>query len=199
RTCYIYIRGEFTEGIRVLTQALDEAYAAGYVGKNILGTGVDVDVFLHSGAGSYECGEETALIESLEGKRGQPRVKPPFPAVSGLYNCPTVVNNVETLICVPLILERGPEWFVAQGTEKNSGPKLYCISGHVERPGVCEAVMGKTVCAFGDAAATPAQTILKKFREEYEYHVREKGCWRRVAKTFAEARARTGQPAEANR
>ena len=115
KTAYIYIRGEFTEGIRVLTKALEEAYAAGYLGKNILGTGVDVDLYLHSGAGSYECGEETALIESLEGKRGQPRLKPPFPAVSGLYNCPTVVNNVETLVCVPLILEKGAEWFAAAG------------------------------------------------------------------------------------
>jgi NADH-quinone oxidoreductase subunit F len=318
KTCYIYIRGEFTEGIRVLTRALHEAYAAGYVGRNILGTDVDVDIYLHSGAGSYECGEETALIESLEGKRGQPRLKPPFPAVSGLYNCPTVVNNVETLVCVPLILERGADWFAAQGSEKNGGPKLYCVSGHVKRPGVyeapmgritlrqlifdegyggglrdgrklrcvvpggsstpvltadeidvnmdfdrvakagsmlgsagtivmddstcmvwmaqrlayfyrhescgkcspcregtgwllrlldkieegqgterdlevlwnvCDSIAGKTLCAFGDAAATPPQSTLKKFKEEYEYHVREKRCWRKVARTFEEARA----------
>ncbi len=143
KTCYIYIRGEFHEAIETMQAALDEAYAAGLVGKNILGTGVDVEIYLHSGAGSYECGEETALIESLEGKRGQPRVKPPFPAVSGLYNMPTVVNNVETLICVPLILDKGAEWFAAQGTEKNGGPKLYCISGQVKRPGVFEAPMGK--------------------------------------------------------
>ena len=103
---------------------------------------MDVDIYLHSGAGSYECGEETALIESLEGKRGQPRLKPPFPAVSGLYNCPTVVNNVETLVCVPLILEKGADWFAAAGSEKNGGPKLYCVSGHVKRPGVYEAPMG---------------------------------------------------------
>jgi NADH-quinone oxidoreductase subunit F len=318
KNAYIYIRGEFTEGIRVLTRALQEAYAAGYLGKNILGTGVDVELTLHSGAGSYECGEETALIESLEGKRGQPRLKPPFPAVSGLYNCPTVVNNVETLVCVPLILEKGAEWFAAQGSEKNGGPKLYCISGHVKRPGVyeapmgkitlrqliedegyggglregrklrcvvpggsstpvltadeidvnmdfdrvakagsmlgsagtivmddstcmvwmaqrlayfyrhescgkcspcregtgwllrlldkieagegterdlevlwnvCDSIAGKTLCAFGDAAATPPQSTLKKFKDEYEYHVREKRCWRKVARTFAEARA----------
>jgi NADH-quinone oxidoreductase subunit F len=318
KTAYIYIRGEFTEGIRVLTKALDEAYAAGYLGRNILGTGVDVDLYLHSGAGSYECGEETALIESLEGKRGQPRLKPPFPAVSGLYNCPTVVNNVETLVCVPLILEKGAEWFAAQGSEKNGGPKLYCISGQVKRPGVyeapmgqitlrqlifdegygggmlegrklrcvvpggsstpvltadeidvnldfdrvakagsmlgsagtivmddstcmvwmaqrlayfyrhescgkcspcregtgwllrlldrieegqgterdleilwnvCDSIAGKTLCAFGDAAATPPQSTLKKFKDEYEYHVREKRCWRKVAGTFEEARA----------
>jgi NADH-quinone oxidoreductase subunit F len=322
KSCYIYIRGEFHYAARVLEDALREAYAAGYVGKNILGTGVDVDIYVHRGAGSYECGEETALIESLEGKRGQPRMKPPFPAVSGLYNCPTVVNNVETLVCVPLILDKGVEWFAAQGTEKNGGPKLYCISGHVKRPGVFEfgmgkatlreliyderyaqgiagghelrcvipggsstpmltkdeidvpmdfdsiakagsmlgsaatividdttcmvwvakklayfykhescgkcspcregngwmlrlltkieagqaterdldflwtvadSIMGKTLCAFGDAAATPPLSSLKKFRDEYEYHVREKGCWKRVASTFAEAQAKAGR------
>jgi NADH-quinone oxidoreductase subunit F len=321
-SCYVYIRGEFFEGKRVMQAAIDEAYAAGLLGKDILGTGVHVDITLHSGAGSYECGEETALIESLEGKRGQPRVKPPFPAVSGLYNCPTVVNNVETLICVPLILERGAEWFAGQGTEKNGGPKLYCISGSVKRPGVyetgmgkitlrqlvederfaggvregrklrcvipggsstpvllpseidvnmdfdsigkagsmlgsagtividdstcmvwvarklayfykhescgkcspcregtgwllrildkieegkgterdleilsnvCDSIAGKTVCAFGDAAATPPMSTLAKFREEYEYHVREKRCWKQAAATFAEAAALSGQ------
>ena len=326
KICFIYIRGEFFEGIRVMQQAIDEAYAAGLLGKNILGTGYDLEITLHSGAGSYECGEETALIESLEGKRGQPRVKPPFPAVSGLYNCPTVVNNVETLICVPLILERGADWFAAQGTEKNGGPKLYCISGAVKRPGVyetgmgkitlrqlvfdekfaggvpdgrqlrcvipggsstpvllpseidvnmdfdsigkagsmlgsagtivvddstcmvwvarklaffykhescgkcspcregtgwllrlldkieegkgterdleilttvCDSIAGKTVCAFGDAAATPPMSTLTKFREEYEYHVREKRCWKGVAPTFAEAAALAGQAAGA--
>jgi NADH-quinone oxidoreductase subunit F len=326
KTCYVYIRGEFTEGIRVMEKALAEAYAAGLLGKNILGTGVDLDIYVHSGAGSYECGEETALLESLEGKRGQPRVKPPFPAVSGLYNMPTVVNNVETIVCVPLILERGADWFLAQGTEKNSGPKLFCISGHVQRPGVyeaqmgkitlrqliydkefaggireghtlrcvipggsstpmftadeidvsmefdaiakagsmlgsagtividdstcmvwvarklayfykhescgkcspcregtgwllrmldkiemgraverdldqlwaiCDSIMGKTVCAFGDAAATPPMSSLKKFREEYEWHVREKSCWRTVAKTFAEAQRLRGSASPA--
>jgi NADH-quinone oxidoreductase subunit F len=319
KTAYIYVRGEFWEGKAVLQKALDEAYAAGLLGKDILGTGVDLELYLHSGAGSYECGEETALIESLEGKRGQPRIKPPFPAVSGLYNSPTVVNNVETLVCVPLILERGAEWFSKQGIdEKNSGPKLYCISGHVKRPGVFEAPMGtitlreliygesygqgmregrklrcvipggsstpmftpdqidvpmsfdaiakqgsflgssgtividdstcmvwvakklayfykhescgkcspcregtgwllrliakieagqgterdlqvlesipgtifgRTVCAFGDAAATPPDSTLKKWRAEYEYHVREKKCWKTVAGTFEEALA----------
>ncbi len=315
-TCYIYIRGEFHEAWRATEAAVAEAYVAGYLGKNILGTGFDLDIYLHSGAGSYECGEETALLESLEGKRGQPRVKPPFPAVSGLYNCPTVVNNVETIACVPLILGRGPEWFAAQGTEKNGGPKLYCISGDVVQPGVyeapmgkitlkqltfdyakgmkpgrklrciipggsstpvftadeidvamdfdsiakagsllgsagtivmddsrcmvwaaarlayfyrhescgkcspcregtgwlqrltekieagkgtgrdleiintvCDSIMGRTVCAFGDAAATPPLSTMKKFRDEYEWHVREKQCWRNVAKTFEEAKA----------
>jgi NADH-quinone oxidoreductase subunit F len=317
RLCFIYIRGEFHQGIRTLEKAVAEAYAAGYVGKNILGTGVDVDIVVHGGAGAYECGEETALLESLEGKRGQPRLKPPFPATHGLYGCPTIVNNVETIACVTLVLERGPEWFAAFGTEKNGGPKLYCVSGHVKRPGtyeapmgkvtlreliyderygagmpegrklravvpggsstpvltadeidvamdfdsiakagsmlgsagtivmddttcmvwmatrltyfykhescgkcspcregtgwmlrllerieagqgtqkdldilwdVTEAIGGKTLCPFGDAAIAPPQSTLKKFREEYDYHIREKGCWRRVAKTFEEAK-----------
>jgi NADH-quinone oxidoreductase subunit F len=321
KSCYIYVRGEFHEGIRTLEKAVAEAYAAGYCGKNILGTGVDVEVVVHGGAGAYECGEETALLESLEGKRGQPRLKPPFPATSGLYNCPTIVNNVETIVCVPLILERGAEWFASYGTEKNGGPKLYCVSGHVNRPGsyeapmgkitlrqliydpafgggipaghalravvpggsstpvltaneidvamdfdsvakagsmlgsagtivmddsVCmvwmaekltyfykhescgkcspcregtgwmlrllerieegkgsekdldtlwnitDAIAGKTLCPFGDAAVSPPQSTLKKFRDEYEYHVREKQCWRRVAKTFEEAKALLG-------
>ena len=323
---FVYIRGEFHEGIRVLEKALGEAYAAGYVGENILGTGVSVDIVVHGGAGAYECGEETALIESLEGKRGQPRMRPPFPAVEGLYGCPTIVNNVETIACVPLVLERGPEWFASYGVEKNGGPKLYCVSGHVKRPGsyeapmgritlrqliydeaygggmrpgrklravvpggsstpvltadeidvpmtfddlgkagtmlgsagtivmddttcmvwmaqrltyfykhescgkcspcregtgwmlrlldkieagqatardidvlwnVCDAIGGKTLCPFGDAAIAPPQSTLKKFREEYEYHVREKGCWRRVARTFEEAKARSSQVAAA--
>jgi NADH-quinone oxidoreductase subunit F len=323
---YIYIRGEFHEGYRVLAKALEEAYAAGFVGKNILGTGVDVELYIHRGAGSYECGEETALIESLEGKRGQPRVKPPVPAVSGLYNSPTIVNNVETLACVPLILDRGAEWFASYGTEKNGGPKLYCISGHVARPGVyeapmgkitlrqliydyaggvpngrklravipggsstpmltpeeidvamdfdslgkiktllgsagtivvddsvcmvwlterltyfykqescgkcspcregtgwmlrlverieageaterdletlaqvCDAIVGKTVCAFGDAAMTPPSVNMAKYRAEFEYHVREKRCWRKVAGTFEEALALSGEGASAAR
>jgi len=326
KVCYIYIRGEFHEGIEILEKAVAEAYAAGYAGKNILGTGVDVDVYVHGGAGAYECGEETALIESLEGKRGQPRLKPPFPATNGVYNCPTIVNNVETIACVALILDRGADWFAAQGTEKNGGPKLYCVSGHVKRPGtyeapmgkitlrqliydagygggireghklravvpggsstpvltdteidvamdfdsiakagsmlgsagtivmddstcmvwmarkltyfykhescgkcspcregtgwmlrlldrieegagrerdldilwnVCDSIAGKTLCPFGDAAIAPPQSTLKKFRDEYEYHVREKGCWRRVAKTFVEAKALAAQPVNA--
>jgi NADH-quinone oxidoreductase subunit F len=318
RLCFIYIRGEFHQGIRTLTEAVAEAYAAGYLGKDILGSGVDVDLVVHGGAGAYECGEETALLESLEGKRGQPRLKPPFPATQGLYGCPTIVNNVETIACVSLILEKGAEWFASYGSEKNGGPKLYCVSGHVERPGIYEAPMGKvtlreliydgkygggvlggrklravvpggsstpvltadeidvpmdfdevakagsmlgsagtivmddttcmvwmaarltyfykhescgkcspcregtgwmlrllerieagqgrekdldvlwnvadsiggkTLCPFGDAAIAPPQSTLKKFRDEYEYHVREKGCWRRAAKTFEEAKA----------
>ena len=321
KTAYIYIRGEFHEGARTLEKALAEARAKGYVGKNILGTGVDVEIHVHRGAGSYECGEETALIESLEGKRGQPRIKPPFPAVVGLYGCPTIVNNVETLVNVPLVLTRGPEWFAAYGTEKNGGPKLYSISGHVARPGSYEAPMGKitlrelifgqgyaqgmrnggtlkavvpggsstpvltaaevdipmdfdgvakagsmlgsagtivmddstcmvwmaknlsyfykhescgkcspcregtgwmlrllsrieagegtqadidmlfkvadsiggkTVCPFGDAAIAPPQSSLAKFRAEFDYHVREKRCWKSVASTFEQALAKSG-------
>jgi len=321
KLCFIYIRGEFWEGIRTMERAVAEAYAAGYLGLNILNTGVDIDVVVHGGAGAYECGEETALIESLEGKRGQPRIKPPFPATHGLYGCPTIVNNVETITNVPLILDRGPEWFASYGTEKNGGPKLYCVSGHVQRPGTYEAPMGritlrqlihdegfgqgiaggrrlkavipggsstpillpteidcamdfdgvakagsmlgsaativldesvcmvwvaqrltyfykhescgkcspcregtgwmlrlldkiesgqgvekdldllwnmtdsiggKTVCPFGDAAIAPPQSSLKKFRDEYLFHVREKKCWKQVAKTFEEAQALVG-------
>jgi NADH-quinone oxidoreductase subunit F len=326
KTAYIYIRGEFHEGARTLEKALAEARAAGYVGKDVLGSGTDVDIWVHRGAGSYECGEETALIESLEGKRGQPRIKPPFPAVVGVYGCPTIVNNVETLVNVPLILERGAEWFASYGTEKNGGPKLYSISGHVVRPGSYEAPMGritlkdliygegyaqgikdgrklkavvpggsstpvltgdevdiamdfdgvakagsmlgsagtivmddstcmvwmaknliyfykhescgkcspcregtgwmlrllerieageaeekdldllwkitdsisgKTVCPFGDAAIAPPQSTLRKFREEFEYHVREKRCWKSVAPTFEEARAKSARAVSA--
>ena len=318
KVAYIYIRGEFHEGARTLEKALAEARAASLVGPNILGTGVDVEIHVHRGAGSYECGEETALLESLEGKRGQPRIRPPFPAVVGLYGCPTIINNVETLCCVPLILDRGADWFAAYGAEKNTGPKLYSISGHVRRPGSYEAPMGrvtlreliqgegyaqgirdghtlkavvpggsstpvltaaeidvgldfdslakagsmlgsagtivmddstcmvwmaknlvyfykhescgkcspcregtgwmlrllerieageasekdlevlwrvtdsiagKTVCPFGDAAVAPPQSTLKKFREEFEFHIRQKRCWKAVAPTFEEAKA----------
>jgi len=143
KIAFIYIRGEFHEGARILGTAIEEASAAGYAGKNILGTGIDIEVVLHRGAGSYECGEETALLESLEGKRGQPRLKPPFPAVAGLYGCPTIVNNVETLCNVPFILERGAAWFAALGPEKNGGPKLFSISGDVKRPGSYEANLGR--------------------------------------------------------
>jgi NADH-quinone oxidoreductase subunit F len=317
KSCYIYIRGEFQEGARVLSKALDEAYAAGYVGKNILGTGIDVEIVVHRGAGSYECGEETALLESLEGKRGQPRLKPPFPAVAGLYGCPTIVNNVETLVNVILILERGAEWFASLGPEKNGGPKLFSISGDVKRPGsyeanlgritlrqliydyaggprdgrkiravipggssvpilteneldvnldfdsvmkagsmlgsagcivaddsrsmvalarnlsafykhescgkcspcregtgwlyrmlvriengkgeekdldtlkqVCDSIAGKTLCAFGDAAITPVLSTMQKFRDEYEYYIRNRGSWTAKAETFAAAQGK---------
>ncbi len=153
RRAYIYIRGEFWDGARILSEAIREAYGKGYLGENLRGSGVALDIVVHRGAGAYICGEETALLESLEGKRGQPRVKPPFPAVSGAFACPTIVNNVETLACVPLIMSRGAEWFAGIGrNEKNTGPKLYCLSGHVVRPGVYEAPMGLPLeeLIFGD-------------------------------------------------
>jgi NADH-quinone oxidoreductase subunit F len=145
KVCYIYIRGEFYHLQHVLETELKRAYEARFVGANILDSGEQIDVYIHRGAGAYEAGEETALIESLEGKRAQPRLKPPFPAVVGLYGCPTVVNNVETICNVPLILDRGAEWYAAIGPEKNTGPKLYCVSGHVKRPGVYETDMSVTV------------------------------------------------------
>jgi NADH-quinone oxidoreductase subunit F len=145
KVAYIYIRGEFLHVQHILEAAIADAYKAGYLGKNILGTGFDCDVYMHRGAGAYEAGEETALIESLEGKRAQPRIKPPFPAAEGLYGCPTAVNNVETLCNVPPIISRGVEWFTSLGPEKNGGPKLFCVSGHVVKPGVFEATMSTTV------------------------------------------------------
>ncbi len=145
KVVYIYIRGEFYHIQEILEAEIEKAYAAGYLGKNVLGSGFDCDVYVHRGAGAYEAGEETALIESLEGKRAQPRIKPPFPAVAGLYQCPTAVNNVETLCNVPLIVLNGPEWFSGIGPEKNGGPKLFCVSGHVKKPGVYEASMQTTL------------------------------------------------------
>ncbi len=145
KVAYIYIRGEFHHVQLVLEGAIAEARARGFLGTNILGSGFDCEIHVHPGAGAYEAGEETALIESLEGKRAQPRLKPPFPAVVGLYNCPTVVNNVETICNVPAIITRGAEWYAGLGPTKNGGPKLYCISGHVNRPGVYETSMRVTV------------------------------------------------------
>jgi NADH-quinone oxidoreductase subunit F len=145
KVAYIYIRGEFYHVQRVLERAIEEAYQRGYLGTNVMGLGFDCDVFVHRGAGAYEAGEETALLESLEGKRAQPRIKPPFPAVEGLYDCPTAVNNVETLCNVPLIVTKGVEWYTKLGPEKNGGPKLYCVSGHVKKPGVFEASMNVTL------------------------------------------------------
>jgi NADH-quinone oxidoreductase subunit F len=142
---FIYIRGEFKEGYRVFTQALEEARAAGFVGKSIFGTGYDLDVTVHRGAGAYICGEETALLNSLEGRRGEPRLKPPFPAVEGLYGMPTVVNNVETLAYLVHILARGWEWFANVGTERSKGFKIVSISGHVRKPGNYEVALGTTV------------------------------------------------------
>jgi len=145
KIAYIYIRGEFFHVQEILEAEIEKAYKAGYLGTNILGSGFDCDVYVHRGAGAYEAGEETALIESLEGKRAQPRLKPPFPAVEGLYNCPTAVNNVETLCNVPLVVLNGAEWFAKMGPEKNGGPKLFCVSGHVKKPGVYEASMNTTL------------------------------------------------------
>ena len=139
---YIYIRGEFVQEAKNLQIAIDEAYDAGLIGKNACGSGYDCDVYLHRGAGAYICGEETALIESLEGKKGQPRNKPPFPANAGLYARPTTVNNVESIAVVPTILRRGPAWFAGIGPAKNSGTKVFCISGHVNKPCNVEEEMG---------------------------------------------------------
>lgn len=139
---YIYIRGEFVNEAKALQSAIDEAYEAGLLGKNAAKSGWDFDLYLHRGAGAYICGEETALLESLEGKKGQPRLKPPFPAGAGLYGCPTTVNNVETIAVVPTILRRGANWFSGLGREGNSGSKLFCISGHVNNPCNVEEEMG---------------------------------------------------------
>ncbi len=141
-TCYIYIRGEYFNEAVVLQNAIDEAYEAGLVGKNAAKSGWDFDIYLHRGAGAYICGEETALLESLEGKKGFPRLKPPFPANKGLYGSPTTVNNVETIAVVPTILRRGGEWFSSFGREKNTGTKVFCISGHVNNPCNIEEEMG---------------------------------------------------------
>ncbi len=141
RAAYIYIRGEYIREAETLQNAVDEAYAAGLLGKNAAKSGYDFDVFVHRGAGAYICGEETAMIESLEGKKGQPRLKPPFPAGAGLYGCPTTVNNVESIAVVPTILRRGAGWFAAIGRQGNSGTKLFQISGHVDKPCVVEEEM----------------------------------------------------------
>jgi NADH-quinone oxidoreductase subunit F len=142
---FIYVRGEVPHVHRRLRAAVREAYAAGYLGKNIMGTGFDLDLVVHSGAGAYICGEETALLDSLEGRRGQPRLKPPFPAVAGLYASPTVVNNVETIANVPYIVRNGADWLTQWGTEKSPGFKLMSVSGHVRRPGVYEVALGTTM------------------------------------------------------
>ena len=149
--CYIYIRGEFYQEGSNLQRAIDEAYAAGLIGKNACGTGFDCDIYLHRGAGAYICGEETALIESLEGKKGQPRLKPPFPAFCGVWGCPTTVNNVETVAVVPTILRRGAHWFASIGRPNNTGPKVYCISGHVNRP-----------CNVEDSLGVPLRELIEK-------------------------------------
>ena len=149
---FIYVRGEVLHVIRRLQLAVAEAYEAGYLGRNILGSGFDLDVVVHPGAGAYICGEETALLTSLEGYRGLPRNRPPFPAVEGLYACPTVINNVESISSVPGIISNGPEWFAGLGTEKSKGHGIFSLSGHVARPGQFEAPLGITLRELIDLA-----------------------------------------------
>ena len=144
-TAFIYCRGEVLHVIRRLQNAVDEARAAGHIGEDIHGSGYDLNVIVHAGAGAYICGEETALLDSLEGRRGQPRLRPPFPAVAGLYASPTVINNVESIASVPCILTNGAAWFQSMGTEKSKGMTLYSLSGHVKRPGQFEAPLGVTL------------------------------------------------------
>ncbi|MET0396339.1 MAG: NADH-quinone oxidoreductase subunit NuoF [Longimicrobiaceae bacterium] len=139
---FIYIRGEFFEPAQVLARAIEEAYEAGYAGRNVMGSGIDIDVTLHLGAGAYICGEETGLLNSLEGRRGEPRIKPPFPAIAGAFRLPTAVNNVESLIAAAHIVQNGADWYKQWGTEKSTGTKLFCVSGHVKRPGNYEVPLG---------------------------------------------------------
>src|SRR3954449_12061827 len=148
---YIYIRGEFIREGEVLATAIEEAYDAGLIGKNACGSGYDYDIYLHRGAGAYICGEETALLESLEGKKGQPRLKPPFPAQVGLYGCPTTVNNVETIASAPAILKRGASWFASFGRPRNTGTKVFCIAGHVEQP-----------CNVEEAMSIPMRELIER-------------------------------------
>jgi NADH-quinone oxidoreductase subunit F len=147
-TSYVYLRGEFVKGWKIIEASIAQAVEAGYIGKNIFGSGFDHDMYTHRGAGAYICGEETALIESLEGNRGEPRNKPPFPAVEGFYKCPTVVNNVETLASVPFIMEHGAGAFNQYGTERSKGTKLWCCSGHIKNPGTYEVPLGYPMKKF---------------------------------------------------
>jgi NADH-quinone oxidoreductase subunit F len=149
---FIYVRGEVVHVIRRVQAAVAEAYAAGHLGKNVHGSGHDIDVIVHAGAGAYICGEETALLDSLEGRRGQPRLRPPFPAVEGLYACPTVINNVESIASVPSIIRNGGTWFADMGTEKSKGFGIFSLSGHVTRPGQYEAPLGITLRELLDLA-----------------------------------------------
>jgi len=149
--CYIYIRGEYVYEAKILEAAIEEAYEAGLIGKNACGSGYDFDIYVHRGAGAYICGEETALLESLEGKKGQPRLKPPFPAMSGLWGCPTTVNNVESIAVTPTIFRRGANWFKGFGRENNYGTKLFCISGHVNTP-----------CNVEESMSIPLKELIEK-------------------------------------
>jgi len=142
KEAFIYIRGEYAKPARRVQQAVEQAYQKGYLGKNIFGSEINLDIVVHLGAGAYICGEETALLNSLEGRRGEPRLKPPFPAAAGLYGCPTTVNNVESIAVVPTILRRGANWFSGIGRENNTGTKIFCISGHVNTPCNVEEEMG---------------------------------------------------------
>ncbi|WP_316354228.1 NADH-quinone oxidoreductase subunit NuoF [Candidatus Trichorickettsia mobilis] len=151
QACYIYIRGEFYNEALSVQKAIDEAYSAGLIGKNACGSGNNIDIYLHRGAGAYICGEETALLESLEGKKGMPRLKPPFPAGVGLYGCPTTINNVESIAVVPTILRRGADWFASIGKPNNTGTKIFCISGHVNTP-----------CNVEEAMGIPLQELIEK-------------------------------------
>ena len=151
-TAFVYIRGEVLHVIRRLRNAVEQAYAAGHLGTNIHGSGFDLDIIVHAGAGAYICGEETALLDSLEGRRGQPRLRPPFPAVAGLYASPTVINNVESIASVPSIIANGASWFSSMGTEKSKGMTIYSLSGHVARPGQFEAPLGITLRELLDLA-----------------------------------------------
>ncbi len=144
-TAFIYVRGEVLHVIRRMQQAVADAYEKGYLGRDILGSGFDLDIVVHAGAGAYICGEETALLDSLEGRRGQPRLRPPFPAVAGLYASPTVINNVESIASVPSIIRYGKDWFASMGTEKSKGYTIYSLSGHVKHPGQFEAPLGITM------------------------------------------------------
>jgi NADH-quinone oxidoreductase subunit F len=162
-TAFIYVRGEVLHVVRRLQRAVQEAYLAGYLGKDILGSGYDLDVVVHAGAGAYICGEETALLDSLEGRRGQPRLRPPFPAVAGLYACPTVINNVESIASVPCILTGGAEWFSSMGTEKSKGMTIYSLSGHVQTPGQYEAPLGITLRQLLDLGGGVREGHVLKF------------------------------------
>ncbi|MFP6625752.1 MAG: NADH-quinone oxidoreductase subunit NuoF [Deltaproteobacteria bacterium] len=160
---YIYIRGEFGYGYEVLQRAVADAYERGFLGPGLFGSDATINIHLHLGAGAYICGEETGLINSLEGRRGEPRIKPPFPAVHGLFGCPTIVNNVETLACVKHIAQRGSDWFRTFGVKDDPGPKLFCVSGHVRRPGVYELPMGTSLREIIEvhAGGVPAGRSLK--------------------------------------
>jgi NADH-quinone oxidoreductase subunit F len=163
---FIYIRGEYAFGAERLERAIAQAYERGYLGQNILGSGYNLDLVVHRGAGAYICGEETALLSSLEGKRGHPKLKPPFPASEGVYRKPTIINNVETLFNVPFIVQHGVEWYRGFGTERSPGPKLFCISGHIKKPGVYELPLGTPLrtliyeCAGGPLDGKPIKAVI---------------------------------------